>query len=321
MTKLVFILATTLGSIAVGYLARIALTRNNLVSDNRALTISRVMKLAAFFCVQPIAIISTFWAMSLVAGPVLLFPILGLFSVFVSGGAALLSVRLLQIPDSRAASVFVAGTFTNVLTFGGLIGFVFFDEPGYSLAQLFTTFISASYYLVGYPISGNIARGASRVLRVEPRAMAEHPLLFVPIGAMAAGAGLNFAGIHRPEFVGMIVELVVPTVAVLLGMSIGMSLRFSTVNAFKREVGAVMLIKFVILPLVMVPIGLLLGLPSVGDGTAFKMLVVLSVMPVAFNALVPPALYGFDLDLANAAWLVTTAALIVLVPLLSILLT
>ena len=37
-------------------------------------------------------------------------------------------------------------------------------------------------------------------------------------------------------------------------------------------------------------------------------------MPVAFNALVPPAIFGFDLDLANSAWIVTTASLIVIVP-------
>ena len=49
-------------------------------------------------------------------------------------------------------------------------------------------------------------------------------------------------------------------------------------------------------------------------GLPFKVLVVVSFMPVAFNALVPPALYGFDLDLANSAWIVTTLALLVIVP-------
>ena len=43
-------------------------------------------------------------------------------------------------------------------------------------------------------------------------------------------------------------------------------------------------------------------------------LVIVSVMPVAFNALVPPVVYGFDLDLANSAWIVTTLGLIVILP-------
>ncbi len=77
-----------------------------------------------------------------------------------------------------------------------------------------------------------------------------------------------------------------------------------------------MLIKFLIVPAVMIPVGLLFGLHTVSDGVPFKMLVVLSVMPVAFNALVPPAIFGFDLDLANSAWVVTTASLIVIVPVL-----
>ena len=39
-------------------------------------------------------------------------------------------------------------------------------------------------------------------------------------------------------------------------------------------------------------------------------------MPVAFNALVPPSIFGFDLDLANSAWIVTTGLLAVIVPVL-----
>jgi hypothetical protein len=37
-------------------------------------------------------------------------------------------------------------------------------------------------------------------------------------------------------------------------------------------------------------------------------------MPVAFMAMVPPTLYDLDVDLANAAWLVTTGLLVVVVP-------
>jgi predicted permease len=43
-------------------------------------------------------------------------------------------------------------------------------------------------------------------------------------------------------------------------------------------------------------------------------------MPVAFNALVPPVVYGFDLDLANSAWIITTLGLLVILPVLYVLL-
>jgi hypothetical protein len=46
---------------------------------------------------------------------------------------------------------------------------------------------------------------------------------------------------------------------------------------------------------------------------------ILSSMPVAFNALIPPSIYDLDLDLANACWFFTTSALIVVLPVLLVL--
>jgi len=41
---------------------------------------------------------------------------------------------------------------------------------------------------------------------------------------------------------------------------------------------------------------------------------ILSSMPVAFNALIPPSIYDLDLDLANSCWFVTTALLVFVLP-------
>jgi hypothetical protein len=49
--------------------------------------------------------------------------------------------------------------------------------------------------------------------------------------------------------------------------------------------------------------------------------VALASMPVAFTAMMPPTLYDLDVDLANAAWFVTTALLAVVVPALWLMLT
>jgi predicted permease len=108
----------------------------------------------------------------------------------------------------------------------------------------------------------------------------------------------------------------VPCVAACLGIAIGLTLRFTGIRSYRTEIGYVLLIRFLLLPAVMVPTGLLLGLGGVGEGIPLKVVMIVSVMPVAFNALVPPAVYGFDLDLANSAWIVSTACLIVVVPVL-----
>jgi predicted permease len=44
--------------------------------------------------------------------------------------------------------------------------------------------------------------------------------------------------------------------------------------------------------------------------------IILSSMPVAFSALIPPSIYDLDLGRANACWFFTTSALIVVLPVL-----
>ncbi len=320
MEKLVYILGASIGSIIAGYLFRRLFMGRGGVTEAGLLEASRYMKLSSFFFFQPLAYIATFWTMNVAEVPLLSFPLLGLTSVFISGGVSLLIIRALRMPAYKGASVFTAGMFTNVLTIGGLVGYGFFGEYGFLLAQLFTMFVAASYYLFGYPVSYNIAREITPVLRVNTRLFRENPFLFFPIGAMAIGLMLNATGLARPLFMESVVAVVVPLVAVLLGMAIGFSLRFSRIAAYRREIGIVIVIKFLLLPALMIPLGLLAGLPAVGDGTPFRMLIVLSMMPVAFNALVPPAIFGFDLDLANSAWIVTTAGLVVIVPVLYVVL-
>jgi predicted permease len=51
-----------------------------------------------------------------------------------------------------------------------------------------------------------------------------------------------------------------------------------------------------------------------GGGLPLKVVIILSAMPVAFNALIPPSIYELDLDLANSCWFFTTPLLIVVLP-------
>ncbi len=320
MDKLVLILSASLGSIAVGYVVQIVFRRRGSVSADLILEISKYLKLLAFFVINPVAVVATFWNMSLGAVQMITYPLLGVFSVIVGGVAALVIIRALKLPPGRAASVFTSGMFTNLLTFGGLVGYVFFSEPGYMLAQLYIMLVSPVYYLIGYPISNNISKGKSRIFRLDLRLLRSNPLLVVPPLAIATGLILSGFHVVRPDFFDPLVAVLIPTVSATLGLAIGLSLRLARVGDYWKEIGLVVLIKFAIVPAVMIPLGMLFGLHTAGDGLPFKMLVVLSVMPVAFNALVPPAMFGFDLDLANSAWIVTTASLVVVVPLLYIVL-
>jgi hypothetical protein len=58
----------------------------------------------------------------------------------------------------------------------------------------------------------------------------------------------------------------------------------------------------------------LFNLHLIGDGLVFKVVLILTSMPVAFTALVAASIYDLDLDMANSCWLVSTLALIVVLP-------
>jgi hypothetical protein len=316
MGQLFFVLAVSIGSIAVGYALQLLLTAFR-AADARSLgAASRFLKLVSFFFMNPVAILSTFWGMVLPAPSVLAFPLLGLFSVLLGAAAALAAIRVFKVPAEQAASVFTCGVFSNVVTFGGLIAYTMFAESGYGLVQLFTVFMSPAYYMIGYPVSSNIARGEEHVLRLSWENLKENPYLAIPLLAIVAGVALRLAGPARPEAMSTVVAVLVPCVAGTLGLAIGLTLRFSRIAGYRREILMVLAIRHAVVPLVMIPLAWALGFGGVAAGLALKVIVVLSLMPVAFNALVPPAIYGFDLDLANSAWIVSTATLVIVLPFL-----
>jgi predicted permease len=60
----------------------------------------------------------------------------------------------------------------------------------------------------------------------------------------------------------------------------------------------------------------LIGYGAIDNGLPLKVVMILSAMPVAFNALIPPSIFDLDLDLANSCWFFTTSLLIIVLPVL-----
>jgi len=91
-------------------------------------------------------------------------------------------------------------------------------------------------------------------------------------------------------------------------------------RVYLREASVISAIKFVLVPTSVYLLGSFIGLGSVDSGLPLKVAMTLASMPVAFTAMVPPKLYGLDVDLANTNWFVTTTLLLVVVPVLSLVL-
>ena len=71
----------------------------------------------------------------------------------------------------------------------------------------------------------------------------------------------------------------------------------------------------ILVPLIVSITAFLLGYGKIEEGLPLKIVIILSSMPVAFTAIIPPSIYDLDLDLANSCWLVTTLGLALILPL------
>ena len=303
MSRLIFILLVCFGSLIAGYLAQVILLKSRLLPYPRIKKASDRVKIVTLLFLLPIPILNSFWKITFTSGTLLIIPFLGLLSFLVGGASAIALIRLFHVEPSRAASVFVCGMFTNLGIFGGFIGFVLFRDLGFLLVQLFTMFEVFTYYVIGFPLS-NFAW------------IKEQPAAFVPVSAIILGSLLKVFAVPRPEVVGALSSFLIPAITALLGCAIGITLRFSRVARYKREIGMILAIKFVMIPLVNIPLAAVVGMGRIFQGVPLKMIAILSFMPVAFIALVPPALYDFDLDLANSGWLVTTLSILIIFPVL-----
>ena len=91
-------------------------------------------------------------------------------------------------------------------------------------------------------------------------------------------------------------------------------MKFRKMGAYLRECLSISLIKFILVPVLVCLPAYFLGYGSIQNGLPLKVVLILSSMPVAFNALIPPSIYNLDLDLANSCWCLTTAMLVVILP-------
>lgn len=324
MKKMALVLVLSFGSVLIGYLfQRIFLHSAGDDQSDRQRSISNTakwIKLITLSAVLPWPILFTFWSIKSIPAGLMVIPFLGVGSLIIGGLSAYAIIRIIKIAPDKAGSLFVCGMMTNLGIIGGLIGMLFFGNEGFLTVQLFTMFEVFTYYLIGFPISQQIGRGDGRRFHFDAGLLIKKPMSLIPLSAIIIGLIFRGFRIPAPEILSSISSVIVPLVTGLIGFSIGLTLKVSRIRHYRREAAIVALIKFLIIPGIIIPLAALLGLPGMLGGVAFKMVIFLSFGPVALIALIPPQIYGLDLDLANSGWLVTSAVHLLIVPLLILIL-
>jgi predicted permease len=278
----------------------------------------KLLQRVALLVVNPVAILGAVWVVNVSSIRLVALPFIGFFALLAGGLLGLLAARLLQLPARKAGALFGCGSFTNIGSVGALVCFVFLGEPGFALVPIYKLFEELFYYGVGFPIAkfysstDTVDKGTSaRISR-----LLLDPFILTALSSIVIGGFLNLSGLNRPAFYGPLNSFLVPLGTVMLLASIGLAMRFRRVRNYLRESAAVAVIKFALVPALAFTAAFGLGLGDIEGGLPLKVVLILSSMPVAFNALIPPSIYDLDLDLANSCWFVTTALLVVVLPVL-----
>lgn len=322
MQKLLF----SLGLIVTGLMAGYGWQQwANAQGPSQAAAIPRIrkqlQKIGLLFF-MPVSFVAAVWVVSLENIRVLFLPLIGAGALLLGGVCGLGAAALMHKDDLQKGTLFCCGSFTNIGSIGALVCFVFLGESGFALIALYKLFEEMIYYSIGFPVARYFSGAKSEsTFGQRIRQVGKDPFFLAASGAFTCGFILNRSGLARPAFFETINAFFVPAGTFLLLTSIGLGMRFSSVVDNRLEGMAISLIKFIVIPLAAVSAAYALGLNEIDNGLPLKVVLIAASMPVAFTALVAASIYELDLDLANACWLVTTAALLVVLPWLSFLLT
>jgi len=278
----------------------------------------KLLQKAALLGLHPVAIVGAIWIVRIKDPGLMALPFVGFLALLTGGLLALGAARILKLEPKKTGALFCCGSFTNIGSIGALVCFIFLGEAGFALVPIYKLFEDVSYYAIGFPIaryySGAVENDGGALTRLK--GLLRDPFILTAVSSLIIGASLNLSGLERPAFYGLANAVLVPLATILLLTSIGLALRFSRIGDYLRECVSVSLIKFLMVPLLIFLLARALGFGEMDDALPLKVVIILSSMPVAFNALIPPSIYDLDLDLANSCWFVTTALLILVLPLL-----
>jgi hypothetical protein len=278
-----------------------------------------LVKLVLLF-INPITIVGAIWTIRINDGRLVAFPVLEVFAILLGGLLALGASRILKLERRKTGAMFACGFFTNTLSIGGLICFVFLGEMGFALVAFYRIFEEFMYYGVGFPMARLYSTDTHEreTWPYKLKRLGTDTFVLVSLTSLFTGGLLNLSGLKRPEVYQMLNSILIPVGTLALLISIGLAMRIKTTQNYLKECVAASAIKFLIVPLVLTLTAFLLGYGKIENGLPLKVVMILSSMPVAFTALVPPSLYDLDIDLANSCWLFSTSLLIVVLPVLYI---
>ena len=237
-------------------------------------------------------------------------PLFGLILGIVPGIAAYIGLNRKFSDDLEKGSYLIAAILSNFGTLGGLCAFIILGEIGYAYTQLAVLLQNAGLFLFCFPL----AQYYSQKSRAGAKSTVHFSQLFfnrnqIPVIGLFVGAGLNYFGIERPDEMARLFDPVVHLAAWTALIPVGYSLDIKAVKFYLHRVIDLIPIRFFINPVVAVSLAYLL----ISDRQVINVILILSFTPTAINAVITAKLYGLNVNIAMAAFVLTTSIFLLLI--------
>lgn len=293
--KLVYIFIDLIAPLVFGYLCRY----QRRLGDNFFSSMMNINILTFY----PTLSVLSFWVVRLDFELILL-PVFGVILGLIPGAAAYLWSAKKYDDYLERGSYIIAAILSNFGTLGGLCAFIIYGETGFAYVQLAVLLQNVVLFMFCFPLAQyyyHQSRDAGRHDATLADILLNKNQL--PVLGLVIGATLYYLGIPRPQLLGDLFNPLVHIAAWSALIPIGYSIDLAEMRRYYWRILDLIPIKFVVTPLV----GYLLARLVITDEKVINTLLILASTPTAINAVVTAKLHNLNVNIAMAAFVLTTA--------------
>ncbi|BHH82025.1 AEC family transporter [Desulforhopalus sp. 52FAK] len=319
MDRLFISLILIVAGVCCGYIFQQLVNRDIIQLTFGLPSLQKKIQQIIFVALNPLAIVGATWVAKLDDLELIILPFLCLTALGLGGILAYALSRVFSMDNRQTGAYIGSGTFTNIGALGALFCYMFLGEAGFALVPIYKLFEEFTYFAYVFPLvksfSPSVTQDKTSFLK---RLQLVFRDIFVIMTLTSIGLGLllNLTEVTRPMYYASLNSVLIPVIVFMLLFSIGLGMRFSSIMTNIRPALAISAVKALLIPATIAAIGIAFGLHTINEGIPFKVVLILSAMPVGLLSVVPPTLYDLDSDLANSCWLVSSSFLIIEIPLL-----
>ncbi|TWH51937.1 AEC family transporter [Sporomusa sp. KB1] len=256
----------------------------------------------------PLLTILTMWKLHLNYVLVWL-PVIGVLLCVIPGVAAYFRVATKFSSELDKGSYILSAILSNTVTLGGLCAYIMYGEVGFAYTQMvmmlqnivmFTFCFPLAQYYYQKSIGGSFEGHSMANLFLNRNQL--------PVIGMTIGLGLNLMSIGRPAQLEALVDPLVHLGAWTALLPIGYVIDTTGMRTYYVTIKDLIPIKLILTPATAYLIARVLFVDEIIVNT----IVILAAMPTATNTVIAVQLHHLNVDIATAAFVLTTTVCIVI---------